>query len=73
MGLSLDVTPLIEKLCDVVSKQRERDRQICKDALDCIRNEKSNLSVLLGSNRIERIRLNPSHERSIPFRKWPKP
>ena len=48
MGLSLDVTPLIERLCIAVSKRRERGRQICKDALDCIRKKKSNFERIVA-------------------------
>jgi hypothetical protein len=48
LGLSFDVTPLIERLCDAVSKRRERDRKICMDALDCIHNESSNFKRILA-------------------------
>jgi hypothetical protein len=47
MGISVDVTPLIKGLGEAFSKRRERDRQICRDVLNCIRNEKSNFKRIL--------------------------
>jgi hypothetical protein len=59
MGLSLDVTPLIERLCNAVSKRRERDLTICEDALACIRSEKRNFERIVakkpyGKDRYEK-------------------
>jgi len=59
MGISLDVTPLIDRLCDAVSARRERNRKICGEALKCIRDERLNFERIVakkpyGKNPLER-------------------
>jgi hypothetical protein len=72
MSLSLDATPLIERLCDAVSKRREVGRQICKDALDCIRNEKSNFERIVAKKPYGKEPLEPRARTQYSFEEMAK-
>ena len=62
MGLSLDATPLLERLCDAISRRRRRDREICEVALDRIRAERSNFEHIVAGRPYSR---DPLHKKAV--------
>lgn len=69
MGLSLDVTRLIERLCDAVSNRCERDRHICKDVLSCIHKEKPNFERIIAEKPYGKSPLEPRARTQYSFEK----